>query len=82
MLSHIELLTKSNLLLLRKQPRAPSTGYGTIPIKHLTKKKHPVFPVKALSMEFVIKDLPSCKQRDTPERTDPANKNITLCLVC
>ena len=82
MLSHIELLTKSNLLLLRKQPRAPSTGYGTIPIKHLTKKKHPVFPVKALSMEFVIKDLPSCKQRDTPERTDSANKKMTLCLVC
>ena len=43
MLSHIELLTKSNLLLLRKQPRAPSTGYGTIPIKHLTKKKTPSF---------------------------------------
>lgn len=83
MLSHIELLTKSNLLLLGKQPRAPSTGYGTIPIKHSTKKNtQAVFPLKALSMEFVIKDPPSCKQRDTPERTDSANKKMTLCLVC
>ena len=46
MLSHIELLTKSNLLLLGKQPRAPFTGYGTIPIKHSTKKNTQFFHSK------------------------------------
>lgn len=80
MLSHIELLTQSNLLLLRKQPRAPSTGYGTIPIKHSTEKKPPSFSSQSPIDGISHKGSPSCKQRDTPERT--ANKKITLCLVC